>query len=164
MRLDLAQQNQHGVAYQCVFFRAFAKYRRRQKLSSSNDSHMDAHPCGFCWKRICEIERNRISELFSPNVNLLRTSRSKRFSAFMAWKLISFCVRVTMIHQLSTIGKLFLTNFTNHALVLVRCHVTLQSCLVVESLAAFRARMILLSWMFPRMLYEWALITTLLSA
>lgn len=97
-------------------------------------------------------------------MDLLGTSGSKRFSALAAWKLIGFCVRVTMIHQTSAIRKLIIAHFTDNALIAMRDHVSLQSCLVVESLAAFGARMGFSTRMLPRVLYQRSLVSALFAA
>lgn len=102
--------------------------------------------------------------LNAPNVNLLRASRAKRLSTFMARELVCFRVRMTMVHKLTAVRKLFVANLAHYALVAMRRDVSLQSCFIVERFAALGARMIFLAWMFPWMFDERTLIATLLSA
>lgn len=84
-------------------------------------------------------------EINKPNVNLLRTSRAESLSTLVTRKLISFCMRMSMVHELAAVRELLVTDFAHDTLVAMRRYVTLQASLVVKCLAALGARMVFLA-------------------
>lgn len=96
-------------------------------------------------------------------MNLLGASRSKSLSTLVTRELIRFRMRMPMVHELSTVGELFVTNLALDTLVPMRWDVTFQAGLVVEGFRALWAWMVLFSWMFPRVFDERSLIATLFA-
>lgn len=100
------------------------------------------------------------------HMNLLRTTRPKRFAALFAWKLSArdICVRMAMIHQRATVRKFVTAHIANDRLVTMRLHVSLEPCLIVKRFATLRARMVLFARMFPRMFHQRPRIAALFAA
>lgn len=102
----------------------------------------------------------------NSHMNLLRTPRPESLATLIARKQLArsvYAMRVAVIRQRSSVGKFLMTDIANNRFIAMRCHVTLQTRLIVEILATFRARMAFFTRMVPGVFHEGFPIATLFA-